>query len=96
MQQDAHPSEVHSEEQRFLVTLMADNCLFLAYLLASQGGIFFLKGTFCYMWIDIMGKSCSNNSTNETTDKHVNNIICCFEQILQTPAKIFSWFSTTA
>ena len=32
MQQDAHPLEAHSEEQCFLVTLMADNCLFLAYL----------------------------------------------------------------
>ena len=33
MQQDAHPLEAHSEEQCFLVTLMADNGLFLAYLL---------------------------------------------------------------
>lgn len=95
MQQDAHPLEAHSEEQCFLVILMADNCLFLAYLLASQGGVFFLKDIFSYMLIDIMGKSSSNNSTNETTDKHVNNIIFFFEQILQIPANIFSWFSTT-
>ena len=74
---------------------MADNCLFLAYLLASQGGVFFLKDIFSYMLIDIWEKNCSNNSTNETTDKHVNNIIFFFEQVLQTPANIFSWFSTT-
>ena len=43
MQQAAHVLDAPNEEQCFLVIFVADNCLDLAYLLASQGGVFSLK-----------------------------------------------------
>lgn len=56
MQQAAHVLDAPNEEQCFLVTFVADNCLVLAYLPASQGGVFSLKSIPCYVWIDIKEK----------------------------------------
>lgn len=91
MQQAANALDTLSEGQCFLVTLLADNCLALAYLLASQGGVCSLKGTSSYMWIDKHHwKIAQITQKVRQQAKFINNPTQFFEQILQTPAVNFS------